>query len=188
MDESLPSTINKGSMLIASPDLDGLYFRAVILLCEHSPSGSFGLLINKKLDVDLPEEIIDMDNLTNPNVEMRAGGPIQPNQMMLLHASDKLGEQTLNVCPGVFLGGDIPFLQEALTDSAGPALRLCFGYTGWGPGMLEREVVSGAWYVHPGAAKYIFATPAEKVWQTVLKDMGGKWATLATIPEDLSLN
>lgn len=187
--EPMPyASIGKGMLVIASPDLEGPYYRGVLLICEHSPGGSFGILINKALDVDLPEEIIDLKNLANPNIEVRAGGPIQPNQMMLLHSSDKLAEQTLEVCPGVYLGGDIPFLQEAVSDPTGPSIRLCFGYAGWGPGQLEREYFSGAWFLHPGSAKYIFDTPVDKVWQNILKDMGGKYATLSMIPEDLSLN
>ncbi|NDD59144.1 MAG: YqgE/AlgH family protein, partial [Chlamydiae bacterium] len=178
----------KGSLLIASPDLEGVYFRGVILICEHSHAGSFGLFINKNLDVAIPEELLDLKNAANPNVSLRSGGPIQPNQMMLLHSCDKLAEQTLKVCDGVYLGGDIQFLQEALVDPMGPHLRLCFGYAGWGPGMLEREYFAGAWFLHPGSAKYIFETPVEKIWQTVLQDMGGKYATLSMIPEDLSLN
>ena len=187
--EPMPyASIGKGMLVIESPDLEGPYYRGVLLICEHSPGGSFGILINKALDVDLPEEIIDLKNLANPNIEVRAGGPIQPNQMMLLHSSDKLAEQTLEVCPGVYLGGDIPFLQEAVSDPTGPSIRLCFGYAGWGPGQLEREYFSGAWFLHPGSAKYIFDTPVDKVWQNILKDMGGKYATLSMIPEDLSLN
>ena len=188
MDPLPYSTLSKGTLLVASPDLEGIYFRSVVLLCEHSPAGSFGLLINKTLDVDLPEEIINIKSLENPNVEVRAGGTIQPNQMMLLHSSDKLDEQTLKICNGVYLGGDIEFLQQAVADASGPFIRLCFGYTGWGPGQLEKEFFSGAWFLHPGSSKYIFETPPEKIWQTVLRDMGGKYSTLSMIPEDLSVN
>ncbi|MCX6986776.1 MAG: YqgE/AlgH family protein [Chlamydiae bacterium] len=187
--EPIPySSLTKGMLLVAAPNMEGVYFRGAVLICEHARSGSFGLFINKMLDVDLPEEIINMKNLSNPNVAIRAGGPIQPGQMMLLHSSDKMAEQTLKVCDGVFLGGDIQFLQEAISDPSGPSIRLCFGYIGWGPSQLEREILAGTWLVHPGSAKYIFDTPAEKIWQTVLRDMGGKYATLSMIPEDLSLN
>lgn len=189
MDPIPYSHLAKGSLLIASPDIDmGIYFRSVVLICEHSVGGSFGLIINKKLDVELPEEIIDIKNLTNPNVEIRAGGTIQPNQMMLLHSSDLIPDQTLKVCEGVFLGGDLQFLQEAISDSNGPSLRLCFGYAGWGPGQLEREFLNGNWFLHPASAKYLFDVPPEKVWQALLRDMGGRYATLSMIPEDLTLN
>lgn len=183
------SHLTKGSLLIASPDIDtGVYFRSVIIICEHSPTGSFGLIINKSLDVELPEELINVKEFVNPNVQMRGGGPIQPNQMMLLHSSDHIPTQTLKLCDGVLLGGDLQFLQEAVSDVNGPAIRLCFGYCGWGTGQLEREFLSGGWFLHPASAKHVFDIPPEKLWQNILREMGGKYATLSMIPEDLSLN
>ena len=190
MNESIPYThLTKGSVLIASPDSEnGIYFRAVIIICEHSAAGSFGLIINKNLDVELPEEIVNVKEFANPNVQILAGGPIQPNQLMILHSSNELPDQTLKLCEGVFLGGDLQFLQDAVSRSNGPAIRLCFGYCGWGAGQLEREFLSGDWFLHPGKAKHVFETPPEKIWQTILREMGGKYATLSMIPEDLSLN
>ncbi len=183
------SELSKGSFLIATPDIDaGIYFRSVILICEHTPSGSFGLIVNKPVEIDLPEDLINLKNQANANVGTRAGGPIQPNQMMLLHSSEALAEQALKVCDGVYLGGDMQFLQEAIKDPSGPQLRLCFGYTGWDAGQLEREFLSGNWFLAPGSAQHVFETRPEKLWQTILREMGGKFATLSMIPEDLSLN
>jgi putative transcriptional regulator len=189
MDNALYSQLSKGTLIIASPDItSGMYFRGVILLCEHGPTGSFGILVNKPLDVEIPEEVIDMKEIANPRVQIRAGGPLQPNQMMLLHSSNQQPDQILEVCAGVFLGGDLQFLQEAMADPNGPEVRLCFGYCGWGPGQLEREFLSGMWFISPANSKYIFNSQPEKLWQNILRDMGGKYATLSMIPEDLSLN
>jgi putative transcriptional regulator len=186
---SLPySQITKGALLIANPEETGVYFRSVVLICEHSAGGSFGLIVNKPLDVELPDELLQSRGLQNRNVQMRMGGPIQPTHMVLVHTSDRIPEQTLKLCEGVYLGGDLQFLQESLTDSNGPAILLCFGYCGWGPGQLEREFLSGEWFLHPASKRHIFDMPPEKIWQTVLREMGGKYATLSMIPEDLSLN
>lgn len=189
MDHAPYSELSKGSFLIASPEMDtGIYFRSVILLCEHTPNGSFGLIINKPLQIDLPDDLVDLKNIANPNVAIRAGGPIQPNQMMLLHSSEALQDQSLKLCEGVYLGGDLQFLQEAVRDTSGPSIRLCFGYIGWSSGQLEREFLGAHWFLAPGAARHVFETPSEKVWPTVLREMGGKYASLSMIPEDLSLN
>lgn len=183
------SQIEKGTLLIATPELEtGYFFRGVILICEHNLNGSFGLLINKNLDLELPEDILNIENLSNPHVGVRAGGPVQTNQMMLLHTSEKLTQQTLKICEGVFLGGDIQFLQESLSDTNGPEINLCFGYSGWTAGQLEREFLDGHWFIYPASRRYIFHVPPEKLWQTILRDMGGKYATLSMIPEDLSVN
>lgn len=188
--EQLPySQIQKGTFLIATPDIEeGFFFRGVILICEHNANGSFGLLINKALDLELPEEIINIEQLTNPHIAIRAGGPVQTNQMMLLHASDQISQQTLKICEGIYLGGDLQFLQDALLNAEGPPIHLCFGYAGWGAGQLEREFLDGHWFLYPASAELLFETPPEKLWQTLLRLMGGKYATLSMIPEDLSLN
>lgn len=183
------SQIQKGTLLIATPDVEeGLFFRSVILVCEHNPNGSFGLVINKSLELELPDEIINIQSMANVNVSIRAGGPVQTNQMMLLHTSEAIPQQTLQICDGVYLGGDLQFLQEVLSDVNGPAIHLCFGYTGWGAGQLEREFLDGGWFIHPASAQIIFHTPPEKMWSLLLRDMGGKYASLSMIPEDLSVN
>ena len=144
------SQLQRGTFLIATPDIEtGIFFRSVILLCEHNANGSFGIVINKNLDVELPEEILNVQQKTNPHVAIRAGGPVQTNQMMLLHTSADLSQQTLQTCEGVYLGGDLQFLQEAITDDNGPHIYLCFGYAGWGAGQLEREFLDGAGFSFP---------------------------------------
>lgn len=190
MNQPLPyAQLAKGSLLLASPDIDtGLYFRGVILLCEHGPTGSFGLLLNKPLEVDIPEDVLNLKDIANPHVQIRAGGPLQPNQMMLLHSQAVEEAHTLKVCEGVYLGGDLQFLQEAMADTLGPSVRLCFGFCGWGPGQLEREFLSGLWFLQPGSAAAVFETPPEQLWRSTLRQMGGKYATLSMIPDDLSLN
>ncbi len=188
--EQLPySQIQKGTFLIASPEIEGgSFFRSVILVCEHNPTGSFGITINKKLEVELPEEIIGLSHLENPSVGIRQGGPVQTNQMMLLHTSAAIPQQTLELCDDVYLGGDLNFLQETITKPEGPKIRLCFGYSGWASGQLEREYLDGHWFLYPASQDLIFDIPAEQLWQTLLRRMGGKYATISTIPEDLSLN
>jgi len=183
------SHLVKGSLLIASPEIEsGIYFRGVLLLCEHSSAGSFALMINKRLEISLPEEIINLKESPNTNIHICAGGPMQPNQMMLLHAASQSKEPSMKICEGVYLGGDLPFLQEAAAQANGPALRICFGYGGWGPGQLEREFLLGHWFLHPATQKLVFETPLEFLWKASLREMGGKYVTLSVMPEDLDLN
>lgn len=182
--------LEKGTFLIATPDVEsGIFFRSVLLLCEHSPNGSFGIIINKWLDLELPEELLGLEGgMGNPHVSIRAGGPVQTNQMMLVHSSDRIPEQTIEICKGVYLGGDLQFLQETIQDSSGPYLQLCFGYAGWQAGQLEREFLDGGWFLYPASAEHLFETPPEKLWQTLLREKGGRYATLSMIPEDLTVN
>ena len=187
----MEQTLAKGSFLIASPEIsEGFYSRAVIVLCEHTAGGSFGIMVNKTLPLmELPEDILDVKELPNPDkIQLRTGGALQPHQLMLLHTANTIPDHTLEVAQGLFLGGDLHFLQEAAMNTDGPVIRLCFGFSGWGAGQLEKEFRMGHWFLCPASAKHVFETSPDKLWQILLREMGGKYATLSMIPEDLSLN
>jgi len=183
------SELKKGTFLIASPEIhDGIFFRSVVLLCDHSPVGSFGIIINKSLEIDIPEEMLNREELADTEISIRAGGPNQPNQIMLLHTHEQNSDSNLQICDGVYLGGDMECIHEMTNSPTSPSLLMCLGYSGWGAGLLEREFLSGAWYLHPASKSHVFETPPEKLWQTLLREMGGKYKTLSMIPEDLELN
>jgi putative transcriptional regulator len=189
MDLIPQAQIQKGTLLIASPEIEtGLFFHGVILICEHNPTGSFGILLTKPIDVELPEEILNISQIANPHVGIRAGGAVQTNQMMLLHTNDDPELGTLKLADGVYLGGDLQFLQETLADPEGSHINLFFGYSGWANAQLEREFLDGSWFIHPASKHYLFEVPPEKLWRTLLRDMGGRYATLSMIPDDLTVN
>jgi putative transcriptional regulator len=189
MDHVPYSHLDRGTLLIASPDMEsGFYSRSVLLLCDHSPSGSFALTLNKPIDVELPENLLKTHEELHPQMMMCMGGPIQHSQLMLLHGFGDAPDETLQVCDGVYLGGDLNFLQDLLDKKPDIPLRLCFGYSSWGMGHLEREFMTGNWYLHPASAELVFYLPPEQMWQAALRTMGGKYATLSMIPEDLSVN
>lgn len=183
------SELKKGTFLIASPDItSGIFFRSVVLLCDHSPVGSFGLIINKPLEVDLENDLLQVGDLKEAPIQIRSGGPNQPNQIMLLQSLGTGTESSLEVCPGVYLNGDIDALQMGAAEGSFQQSLLCFGYGGWSSGALEREFLNGAWFLHPASSHHVFETPPEILWQTLLREMGGKYKTLSMIPENLDLN
>lgn len=186
----MSNEILKGFFLIASPEIDsGIFFRSVVLLCEHNTTGSLGLVINKSLDVNLPGELLDMREILNPEIVVCASGPVQTNQLMLLHNHKPDNEDsTLKICQDTYLGGDLEFLQQAASNPEGPSIKLCFGYSGWAAGQLEKEIINGQWFLHPACAKHIFKTPCEKLWRALLLEMGGRYSMLSMIPDNLALN
>ena len=118
--------LENGTLLVASPDLDqGVFMRSVVLVCEHSPNGSFGLILNKTLSLEISEEVLSLSP-SNEHIRFCMGGPLQANQMMILHSDSDLLDQSLEVCPSVYLGGDLSFLQGESTNP----VNLCFGYSG----------------------------------------------------------
>lgn len=182
------SMLAPGNLLVASPDLDDdLFHRSVLLLCEHSQVGSFGVIVNKPLEGDTPPDLVELSELSSGKILNRMGGPIQPDQMMLLHTCADIPDQTLCVTDGIYLGGDGEFLQKNLSESS-DAMVISFGYMAWGQDALEKEFLAGLWYLHPATPTHVFDTPPDQLWRSVLREMGGKYATLSMMPDDLSLN
>ncbi|WP_194843953.1 YqgE/AlgH family protein [Candidatus Clavichlamydia salmonicola] len=183
------SALERGTLLVASPDqTKGIFSRSVILICDHGVSGSFGLIINKHLDLEVPEEIFSQEKVINQHVGFRSGGPLQTTQMMILHSGESAAADAMQICPQVHLGGDLAFLSRMMMNPEGPHILLCFGYVGWQEGKLEQEFLDGIWYPYQSSSDYVFYRDPSKLWGDILKNMGGRYASLATVPSDISLN
>lgn len=182
--------LSKGIFIVSTPEIDeGIFARSVIFICEHNMNGSFGLIINKKVEVSFSENLYQLKDLEQGLFKISAGGPVQTHQLMTLHNCSTNPNQTLNICENIYLGGDLNFIQELIHNPERENnLCLCFGYAGWGPGQLEKEILESQWYVSPFSSEILFSTEYDLLWQQTLQNMGGKYASISMIPEDLSLN
>ncbi|MCI0529018.1 MAG: YqgE/AlgH family protein, partial [Nitrospira sp.] len=147
--------IEKGKLLIAMPILVDPNFRqTVVLLCEHGPNGSLGLVINRPTEVDASTFVDELPDLAGTG-QIYAGGPVSKDAMLVLcHGHETLKDQS--ILKNVFLVKDLEMLK--LTGQIGPEARIrCYlGYAGWAPGQLEAEITAGAWRPIPGDTGLIF--------------------------------
>ena len=177
-----------GSILVAEPPMaDPNFRRAVVLVCEHTTEGSFGLVLNRPAGLTLAEvaaEALPFD------AELWLGGPVQTDTLHYLHPFGDAVESALPVLDGVFWGGAFDELRrgiEARQVHTGH-VRFFVGYSGWGPGQLDAEVDDGAWIVLDGDGALVFAESDDALWRQLLRRMGGEYALLSTFPDDPSLN
>lgn len=163
--------------LIAMPGLgDPNFFRTVTLICEHSPEGAMGIIINRPIDLTLGDvfqqlEIADPDILTTQQL-VHLGGPIQNNRGFVLHEPLGSWESTLAVTErlGISTSRDI---LVAMANNKGPErYLLALGYAGWGPGQLEQEIADNAWLSGPATSEVLFKTPPEARWAAAAHLLG----------------
>ena len=179
------SQLKRGTFLIASPSIDcGIFYRSVILLCDHSSIGSFGLIINKPIHVE-PKEKFFLPEAFLTKVNLRAAGPTQPNQVILIQSRPCKEGTTLEICRDVYLNENLECIQES---PFFPQTLVCLGYSGWAMGALEKELLNGIWFLCPATQLHVFDTSPHTLWRTLLREMGGKYKTLSLIPENLDLN
>jgi len=66
--------------------------------------------------------------------------------------------------------------------------RVFAGHAGWGRGQLDAEVADGDWIAHAAQPEDVFTDVPEELWSRVLTRMGGRYALIARMPLDPSVN
>jgi len=178
----------QGTLLIADPGmLDGGFARSVVLLCEHSEQGTFGLVLNDALPVTLKDVSPDFAAISAP---VFRGGPVQLDTLHILHRGTAPEVGGHEVLPGVWWGGDYDRLRDLVREGvvATTDCRFFLGYSGWAGGQLEGELEMDTWYVHPATPDLVFAGNPQDHWRQVLRDMGPEYALPASFPDHPMLN
>lgn len=162
--------------LIAMPrTVGGSLAGTVIYICEHTPQGALGLVINRPTDLTLGLlfDRIDLQLEIGPVRDSMVffGGPVQTDRGFVLHtpAGDysstiKLGDLALTTSRDVL---------QAVADGNGPTrLFVTLGYSGWGAGQLEAEMAQNAWLSVAADSNIIFDVPPEDRYPAALKLLG----------------
>ena len=177
-----------GTLLLANPHLDDPNFlRTVIFLCEHNSEGSFGFVLNRKLDYDLGDLVPELADLQLPVFE---GGPVELNTLHFLHQYPDQIPDGKEVGNGIFWGGDFEKLIVLLHNRAIDTTKIRFflGYSGWGAGQLDSEMMEKTWIVSTARTRFIFTNREKALWKDVLKSMGGEYNLIINAPVDPRLN
>lgn len=176
----------KGQLLISGGGLYDPNFRhTVVLLGEHDDTGAVGVVLNRPLDVPVEEAVPTLADLVEPDERLFEGGPVAPDQAVLL------AELAVPGLVDVPVFGSVGFLTGEIPSDLRPHLlraRVFVGHAGWGTGQLEAELESDSWIVEEATAEDVFTGAPESLWRRVLKRMGPPYAALARIPFDPSTN
>lgn len=145
--EKTSGILTSGSVLLAREALqDPNFDTTIVLVCIHSPEGSYGLVLNRISHMPL-SEIFDGLNDCNLSREILIGGPVQQMELQILQITESPAEGAFELSPGLYMGGRWSDLTAMIqTDPSNT--RLFLGYSGWGPSQLESEIELGAWSVY----------------------------------------
>lgn len=152
---------------------DPNFRRAVVLVLEHEEGGAMGIVVNHPSSLTL-EEVAEGQKLVLHPERKRSlafvGGPVEPERGFLLHQRADLPEAML-VCEGLYVSGSVQSLKLLFEDPK-ERFRLCLGYSGWGPGQLDRELVEGSWLTAPIDVEEVLGVPPHDAWAAALRKMG----------------
>ncbi|HEX8750940.1 MAG TPA: YqgE/AlgH family protein [Nitrospira sp.] len=171
--EFSPSSVGKGVLLVASPSLVDPNFReTVVLIVEHNPQGTLGLVLNRSTNVLLSEALPGVSALKGTKHRLFAGGPVQPTIVLLLSKLKEPQPDMRSVFDGVYIGGNPEALERIITQ-AKPTdrFRAFAGYAGWAPGQLGFEMLQGSWAVLPPETFNIFDKDPATLWSDSLSQL-----------------
>ena len=169
--EFAPSSVAKGVLLVASPSLEDPNFRkAVVLVVEHGPNGTLGLILNRSTKVLLSDVLPELTVLKGSTYRLFAGGPVAPDRMLLLFRLLKEPPaDARSVFDGVYVGGTPRVLERIITQAKPTETFQAFaGSAGWAPRQLEAEMLLGAWGILPADSFSIFDKDPAVLWSDCL--------------------
>jgi len=184
-------TVTTGTFLVASPALrDPNFVRTVVLMCEHGPGGSWGLVVNRRTDLTFGDLLDDLPFPAQSEARVFWGGPVEPSRMQTLHRLRHGTDLDVPVCAGVNLGLDADTFRQVVANALlpGEALQTYVGHSGWGPGQLDAELAMGSWITCTADASFVFDTDPADTWERVLRALGPGYARLASVPLDPRIN
>ncbi|OUW04464.1 MAG: hypothetical protein CBD16_02285 [Betaproteobacteria bacterium TMED156] len=165
-------------LLVAMPGLlDPFFSGAVIYIAEHSSKGAMGLIINRLAEFDLTSLFSRVDISMHPSnskvYPVFLGGPIQPDRGFVLHEPIGSWNSSLKISDSLALTSSRDIL-EATAQGNGPAkFIVSLGYSGWGPGQLDSELINNSWLTIPIIEnELIFDVPAEDKLAAAFKVLG----------------
>ena len=165
------STLKKGVLLVAHPSLmDPNFQQTVVLVCEHGAEGTLGVIINRPTEVPLSEALPNVSVLKGTSYVLFAGGPVQPDGILMLFRVVEAPNQLRKIFERVYLGLNREVLERVITKpNPTETFRAYAGYAGWAPGQVEFEMAMGSWAVVPADTSSVFDKASETLWAEMVE-------------------
>ena len=168
-----------GRALIAMPGIEDPRFeRAVVLVCAHTRELAMGLTLNRPVDGLTVPDLIDRlgvkSHITLPQDLVLLGGPVETERGFVLHTDDYVSAgSSTKVADGIALTATREVLEAIASHNERPRRSLlALGYSGWGPGQLEREIRANVWLTCDPDEALLFGDDYEHKWSMALARIG----------------
>ncbi len=177
----------RGQLLIAAPSLaDPNFARTVVLVSEHTPEGAMGVVLNRPSELTVGDAVPALSPPLDAEQPIYVGGPVATTSIVFLLEFVEPELAALLVFGRI----GFPSAQADINELADVTERgrVFAGYAGWGAGQLDEEIRSGDWILEPAGPDDVFGDEPQSLWSAVLTRKGGRFALLATMPLDPSVN
>jgi putative transcriptional regulator len=162
-------------LLLSMPQMaDPNFVKTVVLLCDYTDGGAFGLVVNRQMDEPAWTVVkTDPPVRVDPNVRLWVGGPVDPQRTwVLMTEAQGPDDEQREICPGVLLSVSKALTLDLLQAPPTSRARVIVGYAGWGPGQLDHEIAASAWLTTEVDPALIFGVAPDLMWETAIRRLG----------------
>lgn len=178
----------KGKILISEPFLPDTFFnRSIVYLTDHTPQGSVGFILNKKLDLQVSAAIEGFEDWKE---NLCMGGPVAPDTLHYLHNLGDLVPDSVLIEGNISWGGNIDAIRELIRKRKidQSQIRFFLGYSGWSAGQLERELNENSWVIAKVSSNIVLNNQNDDIWKKVLRSFKNKYRMWADFPDSPEMN
>jgi len=160
-----------GMFLVAQRGLHDHYFgQTVILLLQHGANGSLGLIINRKINLQLSDAVEDIDKVEASKHTLFYGGPLGSHRVFMLMRHDDATGQTHQIATDIYFSAHRDVLKQMLERKTPDSeLRLFLGHSSWSAGQLAGELMRGSWHLAAGDSEAVFDVAGTGLWKQLIE-------------------
>jgi putative transcriptional regulator len=157
-------------LLLSMPQMaDPNFARTVVLLCDYTERGAFGLVVNRQMDEPAHKMVMTEPPVkVDPTLRLWIGGPVDPQSTwVLMSEAQGPDDEQREICPGLLLSVSRALTLELLQLPPSNRARV-------------NEIAASAWLTTDVDPSLIFGVPPDQMWETALRRLGTDPAKLQT--------
>jgi putative transcriptional regulator len=169
-----------GQLLISQPkNIDKHFAMTVVLVVQHSETGAWGVVVNRKAKTVKMKHIMDAVGIDYDGDELAyIGGPVEPTRVQVIHTLDWSSANTLKITEDLGITGDVSVLA-AISKGEGPKkYKAGVGLSVWSAGQLEGEQSGKApwtpdhqWLTTSATINLVLSDSIEGLWEEAIDDI-----------------
>ena len=172
-----------GSLLIAPPSVKGnFWYKTVLMVTEHHPHGSVGLVLNKRSELSLRSFGEQLGHDLDMPGFVYQGGPVNSKSLTLLHTTEWSCKNTLQISQDFSISSADDILPKLAMGDHPQRWRLFLGMAGWAPKQLISEVKgippyqTTSWCTSTADHELVFGSDNKDQWCNALDRSGLEFA------------
>ena len=165
-----PEDLAQGKIIITPRDSPDPHFsNSVIVLAHYDQTGALGLMLHYKSDLTIQKALKGISGAEKRTDPVFVGGPVELPVVLALLRTKSAPTGVSHVTDDLYLVTSKQSIAAALADGRPVSeLRVFIGYSGWGPGQLEREVRRSGWYIFDYNESIVFDDHPDTLWNRLI--------------------